>query len=88
MPSVHNKTIEIATDVDIVIKEETVHQLDNDVTDAMAQIIFQLCAETEATETIEKIMMMTGRVDTIGESQTDQNSAADLLAVTAADPAE
>ena len=36
--------------------------MDKDVTDAMAQIIFQLCAETEATETIEKSMMMTGKV--------------------------
>ena len=45
----------------------------------MAQIIFQLCAETDATEAIEK--------DTVGESQTDQETAADLLAMTAADSA-
>ena len=32
-------------------------------------------------------MMVRGRVDTVGESQTDQETAADLLAVTAADPA-
>ena len=32
-------------------------------------------------------MMTTGRVDTDGESQTDQETAADLLAITKADPA-
>ena len=32
-------------------------------------------------------MMMRGRVDTVRESQTDQETAADLLAATAADPA-
>ena len=73
--------------MDITTTEETVQQLDKDVTDAMAQIIFQLCAETEATEDIEKSMMMTGRVDTVGESQTDQEAVADFLAATAADPA-
>ena len=73
--------------MDIATEEETVQQSDKDVKDEMAIIIFELCAETEATETIEKSMMMTGRVDTVGESQTDQETAADLLAVTAADPA-
>ena len=53
----------------------------------MTPIIFQLCVETEATEAIEKSMMMTGRIDTVGESQIGQETAADLLAMTAANPA-
>ena len=43
--------------------------------------------QKQRPETIEKSMMTTGRVDIDGESQTDQETAADLLATTVADPA-